>query len=80
MGVIRNPEKISYMLDTKFINFREFQILGGAGDERGRPEWGWIRTTRCRSFFQNICPNKRFYREKIDFTSFARKRHIPPVL
>ena len=40
MGVIRNPEKISYMLDTKFINFREFQILGGAGDERGRPEWG----------------------------------------
>ena len=40
MGVIRNPEKISYMLDTKFINFREFQILGGVRDERGRPEWG----------------------------------------
>ena len=39
-GVIRNPEKISYMLDTKFINLREFQIYGGMGDEWGRPEWG----------------------------------------
>ena len=40
MGVIRNPEKISYMLDTKFINFHEFQILGGMTDEWGCPEWG----------------------------------------
>ena len=31
MGVIRNPEKISYMLDTKFIHFREFEIWGGGG-------------------------------------------------
>ena len=32
MGVIRNPEKISYMLDTKFNIFREFEIWGGVGE------------------------------------------------
>ena len=40
MGVIRNPEKISYMLDTKFINFREFQILGGLGMSGGAQSVG----------------------------------------
>ena len=65
MGVIRNPEKISYMLDTKFINFREFQILGGAGDERGRPEWGGgYEQHGADHFFQNIGPNKIFIKKK----------------
>ena len=31
MGVIWNPEKISYMLDTHIIDFGEFQFFGGEG-------------------------------------------------
>ena len=29
MGVIWNPEKISYLLDTHIMNFCEFQFWGG---------------------------------------------------
>ena len=39
MGVIWNPDKISYMLDTNIIEFYEFEISGGVG-ERGAPRGG----------------------------------------
>ena len=53
MGVIRNPEKISYMLDTKFIHFREFEILGGLGEEVAPPLGGGrVNALRCRFFSQ----------------------------
>ena len=80
MGVIRNPEKISYILDTKFINFRDFPILGGEGWAGAPGVGGGYVQHGVTHFFQNIGPNKKFYQEKIDFTSFARKRHIPLLL
>ena len=36
MGVIRNPEKISYTIDTKIFIFRSFQFWGGPGGGRVR--------------------------------------------
>ena len=38
MGVIWNPEKISYMLDTHIIDFGEFQFFWGEGGV-GTPLW-----------------------------------------
>ena len=37
MGVIRNPEKISYTIDTKIFIFRSFQFWGGGGRVREPP-------------------------------------------
>ena len=37
MGVIRNPEKISYTIDTKIFIFRSFQLWGGGGRVREPP-------------------------------------------
>ena len=54
MGAIRNSEKISYILDTKFIHFREFEIWGGWGS-RWRPQRGGRRVNALGAgFFRNI--------------------------
>ena len=37
MGVIWNPDKISYMLDTNIIKFYEFEISGGGGGKGASP-------------------------------------------
>ena len=65
MGVIRNPEKISYMLDTKFIHFREFEIWGGWGS-RWRPHWGEGRVNALGAgFFRNSKYKTAILAEKI---------------
>ena len=61
MGVIRNPEKISYMLDTKFINFREFEIWGGVGGGGGAPTGeGEGRCTALPVFFAIVSLKLQF--------------------
>ena len=40
MGVIWNPEKISYMLDTHIIDFGGFQFFLGGREGRGAPGGG----------------------------------------
>ena len=61
MGVIRNPEKISYMLDTKFIHFREFEILGGGGGVSGAPtKGGGGSIHRVLCFFAIVSINLQF--------------------
>ena len=40
MGVIWNPDKISYMLDTNIIKFYEFEISGGGGGKGASPGEG----------------------------------------
>ena len=55
MGVIWNPDKISYMLDTNIIEFYEFEISGGWGG-KGAPPGGGDRCTSVRIIFRNSKP------------------------
>ena len=54
MGVIWNPEEISYMLDTHIINFGEFQFWGEGGGEggKGAPRGGEGRYIAVRQLYQ----------------------------
>ena len=71
MGVIHNFEKIPYMLDTKFIHFREFEILGGLGEEVTPPQRGGGGSMHCVAVFHNSNYKTPILTEKIHCTTIC---------